>query len=83
MVKYDVPWENLTVTEDDILIEKNSLERAYNDARHELVTLITRYYRQDIASSYVSEDDIRAKIDECEKLKKQYIEARDKILHVA
>lgn len=66
--------------EDDILIKKARLEREYNKNREVLYNKIIAYYRQDISSSYVSEDDIIDLARQCMRIKKQYIKVRDQLM---
>ncbi len=66
--------------EDDILIKKARLEREYNKNREVLYNKIIAYYRQDISSSYVSEDDIIDLARQCARIKKQYIKVRDQLM---
>lgn len=66
--------------EDDILVKKARLEREYNKNREVLYNKIIAYYRQDISSSYVSEDDIIDLARQCMRIKKQYIKVRDQLM---
>ena len=66
--------------EDDILVKKARLEREYNKNREVLYNKIIAYYRQDVSSSYVSEDDIIDLARQCARIKKQYIKVRDQLM---
>lgn len=66
--------------EDDILVKKARLEREYNKNREVLYNKIIAYYRQDVSSSYVSEDDIITLAKQCARIKKQYIKVRDQLM---
>lgn len=66
---------------DDILVKKAQLEREYNKNREVLYNKIIAYYRQDISSSYVSEDDIISLVKQCARIKKQYIKVRDQLMN--
>lgn len=65
---------------EDILIKKAQLEREYNKNREVLYNKISAYHRQDISSSYVSEDDIVTLVTQCAQIKKQYIKVRDQLM---
>jgi hypothetical protein len=65
---------------EDALTKKARLEREYNKNREVLYNKIIAYYRQDISSSYVSEDDIIALVKQCAQIKKQYIKVRDQLM---
>lgn len=65
---------------EDALTKKARLEREYNKNREVLYNKIIAYYRQDISSSYVSEDDIIASVKQCTQIKKQYIKVRDQLM---
>lgn len=66
--------------EDDILVKKAQLEREYNKNREVLYNKIIAYYRQDVSSSYVSEDDIITLAKQCARIKKQYLKIRDQLM---
>lgn len=65
---------------EDTLTKKAQLEREYNKNREILYNKTIAYYRQDISSSYVSEDDIVALVKQCARIKKQYIKVRDQLM---
>ena len=65
---------------EDTLTKKAQLEREYNKNREILYNKTIAYYRQDISSSYVSEDDIIALVKQCARIKKQYIKVRDQLM---
>lgn len=65
---------------EDTLTKKARLEREYNKNREVLYNKTIAYYRQDISSSYVSEDDIIALVEQCARIKKQYIKVRDQLM---
>lgn len=66
--------------EDDILVKKARLEREYNKNREVLYNKIIAYYRQDVSSSYISEDDVIDLVRQCARIKKQYIKVRDQLM---
>ena len=69
------------ISEDDILLKKAQLERDYNRAREVLYNKIAAYYRQDISSTYISEEDIVRLIRQCARLKKQYVDVRNRLMN--
>lgn len=52
--------------------ELTSLEKEYNEVRHQLYTKIQMYYRQSIASNYVKESEIKELIAKCAEIKYTY-----------
>lgn len=66
--------------QEDLLLRACNIRGRYNKLRHELFKKMEQYYRQTITSSYCKESDLRAALDECEKLKLEYIKVRDKLL---
>ena len=51
-----------------------SIERDFNKKREQLFYKTQAYFRQAISSNYISENDLRKLIDECDDLKKQYLD---------
>ena len=66
--------------QEDLMIRACNIRKRYNKLRHELLKKMEQYYRQDITSSYYKESDLKAALDECEKLKLEYIKVRDMLL---
>lgn len=56
-----------------------NVEREFNRVRYDLYEKVDRFFRQSIASNYVTEDDILEKLEECKKLRKKYFALRDEL----
>lgn len=74
-------WDAADISEEEeLLLLKNREERAYCKARETLVGLVQQYYRQDIYSTYIKEEQILSLVNECIEHKKAYTDLREQLL---
>lgn len=59
------------------LTELLDIERKFYDARYEFYKKVDRYFRQSIASNYVTEDELSEHLDKCKSLRKKYFEFKE------
>ena len=56
-----------------------NVERKFNEVRYDLHKKVERFFRQSIASNYVTEDDILQKLEECRVLRKEYSNLKEEL----
>lgn len=58
------------------------IEREFNKRREQLYYKTQSYFHQSISSNYIKADDLRKMIDECEKLKTEYVDYKHYIADI-